>query len=60
LAEGLGILVQRVVFAGDMVLISSRKSFEKEIDRTLLIRINRDGEPSVYTENPINWILLLK
>jgi hypothetical protein len=28
--------------------------------RTLLIRINRDGEPSRYAENPDNWIFSLK
>jgi len=28
--------------------------------RTLLIRINWDGEPSGYAENPDNWIFLGK
>jgi len=28
--------------------------------RTPLIRINWDGEPSGYAENPDNWIFLLK
>jgi len=32
----------------------------KNVFRTPLIRINWDGEPSGYVENPDNWIFLWK
>jgi hypothetical protein len=31
-----------------------------EYGRTPLIRINWDGKPSEYAENPENWLFLLK
>jgi hypothetical protein len=34
--------------------------FKKKYSRIPLIRINWDGEPSVYAENPDNLIFLLK
>jgi len=34
--------------------------FLKKIGRTPLMRINCEGEPSGYAENPDNWIFLLQ
>jgi hypothetical protein len=38
----------------------NQRRTQKNYSRTPLIRINRDGEPSGYAENPINLICLWK